>query len=180
MLRSLSHMVADHGMLHAAVESGAEEDSDEEGDEAEYGTKSAAKAAAFWEGLLRPHHDRLLQAEQAAAAHAAPPGRLTSAPAASRRGALVWLLADCLRCRGCLKPYHFKLPSLLCAACASGGAMVWTTASTQQRHAAGRADSPAGSMDVDEDEQAAANGGVPEPSTADQYDPAEEVSGAYR
>ena len=45
---------------------------------------------------------------------------------------------------------------------------------------AGRADSPAGSMDIDDDERVGLDAQAAEPSNADQYDPAEEVSGAYR
>ena len=45
---------------------------------------------------------------------------------------------------------------------------------------AGRVESPAASMDLDEDERRGMDAPAAEPSNADQYDPAEEGSGAYR
>ena len=54
----------------AGEESGADDGAEDEGEDAEYGTKSGAKSAAFWEDVLRHHHNRLQQAEEAALAQA--------------------------------------------------------------------------------------------------------------
>ena len=89
----------------AGEESGAEDGAEDDGEDAEYGTKSAAKSATFWEGVLRHHHNRLQQAEEAA---------LAQAPAQPRRAAAA--LADsALPRRGTWSSIHVQLVVALLA-----------------------------------------------------------------